>query len=498
MKGKRLNTIIIILSLSSLIAYSQTDCITDPPLSPQLTLVTVQPETGNTIIRWSPSPSSEIASYIIYSYKNGDALALDTIWDPLQTSYTLTTTASKYFSVSYVIAAMRLPRCTSVLSNNLSTIFSEVAIDTCNNKLNLAWNQYPDNPKKVVEYKILISVNGEPFEEKLTVPAGSDSYSFSAFSTNSTYCFIVKAMLDDGNISSSNKTCISTRMQRPPDWINADYATVNQNNKISLSFTIDPASEIDHFLLEKKTQPESLFQQTAQIISVDGKVTFTDDIGDVNKINYYRLSAINNCDIPIISSNIASNIVLTSELVNDAVVLSWNKYREWLGNISSWILYVDAGNGFSEQANIPAADTVYKLNYKDVMYGVSGDKVCFQIQAFETSNPNSINGQSISAPVCITPPEVVTVPNLFTPDNDLLNDYFRPVLSFTPKEYKLVISDKRRKVLFETDNHLKEWDGSFNGTPQPQGVYLWYLNVTTQSGRNISKTGTVTIFVDNK
>jgi len=498
MKGKRLNTILIFLSLSFHSAYSQTDCITDPPLPPVLTLVTVQPETGNTIISWSPSPSANIAAYIIYSYKNGDGLALDTVWDPSQTSYTLTTTASKYFSVSYVVAAMRLPRCTSVLSNNLSTIFSEIAIDTCNNKLNLKWNQYPDQPKKVVEYKILISVNGEPFEEKFTAPAGSDSYSFSGFLTNSAYCLIVKAMLEDGSISSSNKTCVSTRMQRPPGWINADYATVNQDNNILLSFTIDPLSEIKNFLLEKKTQSESVFQQVARLVSVDSKVSFKDNDGDVRKVNYYRLSAINNCSISIISSNISSNIVLSSELSDDVVILSWNKYREWLGNISSYTLFADAGSGFTEKANLPATDTVYHLNYKDIMYEVSGDKVCFQIQAIENSNPNSINGQSTSASVCITPPEVITVPNLFTPDNDQLNDYFRPVLSFTPKEYKLVISDKRRKILFETSEYLREWDGSFHGTPQPQGVYLWYLNVTTQSGRNISKTGTITIFVDNK
>jgi gliding motility-associated-like protein len=488
-------TIIILLSLSSVITYAQINCITDPPLSPQLTLVTVQPETGNTIIYWTPSPSANIAAYIIYSYKNGDGLALDTVRDPSQTSYTLASTASKYLSVSYVVAAMRLPRCTSILSNNLSTIFSEVSIDTCNNKLNLKWNEYSDKPKKVVGYKIMVSVNGEAFAEKFTAPAGSTSYSFSGFSTNSAYCFIVRAVLEDGSESSSNKTCISTKMQRPPSWINADYATVDQDNKISLSFTIDPASEINHFLLEKKTEPENVFRQVAQPVSVNDKVAFTDNDGDIKKINYYRLSAINNCGIPIISSNISSNIVLSSELVDDAVVLSWNKYREWLGIVSSYILFVDTGNGFEEQTSVQQGDTVFRLNYKDIMYNVSGDMVCFQIKASEGSNPNGINGQSISAAACVTPPEVITVPNLFTPDNDLLNDYFKPVLSFTPKDYHLVISDRKRNILFETNDYLKEWDGVSGGKPQPQGVYLWYLNVTTPSGRNISKTGTITIFI---
>jgi gliding motility-associated-like protein len=495
MRGIKVITIVFLFCLSSASTYAQINCITDPPLAPLLTLVTVQPESGNTIISWTPGPSANIAAYIIYSFKNGDGLALDTVWDPSQTSFTLATTATKYFSVSYVVAAMRLPRCTSILSNDLSTIFSETALDTCNNKLNLKWNGYSDNPIKVAGYKILVSVNGESFAENITVPAGSTGYSFSGFSTNANYCFIVKAVLEDGSESSSNKTCISTKMQRPPSWINANYATVTQDNKIGLSFSIDPASEINHFLLEKRTQPETVFRQIAQPVSVNGKVTYIDNDGDSKKINYYRLSAINNCDIPIISSNLSSNIVLSSELVDDAVVLQWNKYKDWLGNVSSYILFVDTGNGFEENSSFQPADTVISLNYNDIMYNVSGDKVCFQIKALEDSNPNGINGQSFSAPSCITTPEVITVPNLFTPDNDLVNDYFKPVLSFTPKVFHLVISDRKRNILFESNDYLKEWDGSVGGKRQPQGVYLWYLNVTTPSGRNISKTGTITIFI---
>ena len=42
-------------------------------------------------------------------------------------------------------------------------------------------------------------------------------------------------------------------MQNPPEWINADYATVKAHDAISLSFTIDPFSEIDTFDLERKS-----------------------------------------------------------------------------------------------------------------------------------------------------------------------------------------------------------------------------------------------------
>jgi gliding motility-associated-like protein len=127
------------------------------------------------------------------------------------------------------------------------------------------------------------------------------------------------------------------------------------------------------------------------------------------------------------------------------------------------------------------------------MYDITGSEVCFYISASETSNPYGVSGQSLSSKICSYPTEVITVPNVFTPNNDLVNDFFKPVLSFTPVDYHLIISDRKGKILFETRDYHSEWGGSQNGDPEPQGVFLWFLKVTTPSGKIISKTGTLTI-----
>src|SRR5450631_2714964 len=165
MKIRFFYIVIIILLIWSKDAFSQTDCVTDPPLPPVLTSISVQPETGKTVFTWSQSPSSDIAAYILYSYKNGDGIAIDTIWDPSASSYVLTSTSTKYFSMSYVIAAMRLPRCTSIFSNVLNTIFEEVAIDTCLHKIVVKWNGYVSVPVKVTDYSVLMSIDGGSYTE---------------------------------------------------------------------------------------------------------------------------------------------------------------------------------------------------------------------------------------------------------------------------------------------------------------------------------------------
>lgn len=490
-------SIIIITSFLSGSVFGQVECVTDPPLPPVLTSVSVQPETGNTMFTWTLSPSTGIAAYILYSYKNGDGMPIDTIWDPAATSYTLSNTATKYFSVAYVVASMRLPRCTSIFSNVLNSIFEVAAIDTCLNKIRVSWNSYQSVPAipsiKLTGYSVLLSVNDGPFTISGNVSASETSYTLSDFNIDSEYCFEVRANLEGGAFSTSNKTCLSTKMQRPPKWINADQATINQQNKISLTFTIDPQSEIRQFNLLRKTGTTGTFKEISNLVSVNGSVNFIDNLANPDSINYYMLSAVNSCNLSVMESNIASNIVLSSETSGNNIILSWNPYKNWLGTISSYRLFINTGTGFEEKAIIPAGDSVFIQAYRQIMYQVSGNEVCFYITATENSNPHGISGESISSTTCTLPTEIITVPNVFTPDNDLHNDLFRPVLSFTPVQYHLVISDRQGTLLFETRSYLEEWNGSRNGNPQPQGVYLWFLKVTTPTGKEISRTGTVTI-----
>lgn len=497
MKYLHLHIIIFLTVCLSGSLCGQVECVTDPPLPPVLTSVSVQPETGNTVFTWTLSPSTGIAAYILYSYKNGDGIPIDTVWDPAATGYTLSSTATKYFSVSYVVAAMRLPRCTSIFSNVLNSIFVVATIDTCLKKIRIAWNNYQSLPAipqlKLTVYSVLLSANGSNFSELANVSAAETSYTFNDFNINSNYCFEVRANLEGGAFSTSNKTCLSTKMQRPPQWINADQASINQEDKISLSFTIDPLSEINQFSLRRKTGTADIFKEISKPVSVNGLVHYVDNQAKTDSIYYYRLSAVNSCNLSVMESNLASNIVLVSETSGNNIILSWNPYKNWLGTISSYRLFINTGTGFEEKAVISSGDSVFVQAYQQIMYEVSGNKVCFYVSATEKSNPYGITGESISSQSCISPTEIITVPNVFTPNNDMHNDFFRPVLSFTPLGYHLIISDRQGTLLFETRDWLEAWDGSQNGDPQPQGVYLWFLKLTTPTGKVISRTGTVTI-----
>jgi len=491
MKARYLYIIILhfFISLSGL--NGQTD--NDPPVPPVLKLVTVNNLTNSVRIFWNPSTSADVSGYVIYSYRNNEGYSVDTLFDPSADSYTRLGSGSGYFSESYVVAALDSAGNISPLSNPLNTIYASASTDTCRNILEINWNRYLSFPLVVQNYSIMYSVDGSGFSEAGAVSADSVRFILNSFQKDVTYCFIVRANLEGGEASLSNNPCVFTKMQRPPEWINADYATITPDNEILLSFTIDPGTELKRFRLERETGNQGSFTGIYQFSSASGSLLYTDDEADAKKINYYRLSAINNCNIPVTVSNISSNIVLSLDRNEDDIKLYWNPYRKWNGGVDSYKINVKTGKELEERYSAGPADTVFHISYSGLMYEITSNEVCFMVKAAESSNPHTINGESRSAVICTPVSEVITVPSLFTPDNNGVNDLFRPVLSFTPVEYQLIITDISRKNVFETRDHSEEWDGTMNGNHLPEGVYLWFLRTRTPSNSVIERSGTVTI-----
>jgi gliding motility-associated-like protein len=494
MKKWVINIILVFIFLFPAVVHSQVTCT--PPLPPVLNLVSVQPTTGYSEFNWTLSPSTNIAAYLIYSYHNESGIPrgdiIDTIWDPAATTYLFRSTLPNYYSISFVIAAFRAPNCTSPFSNVINTLFTKTTIDTCNKKITINWNSYPSVPKKVVDYSILVSVNSGGMTEAGKVGSDKNTFTLDEFVNDADYCFVVRANLEDGTISTSNKSCLSTKMQRPPDWINADYATVDDNS-INISFSVDPLSMITSYRLERKTEIENDFSLLTLIQSKDKKILYTDKSADPLKKNYYRLLAVNNCGNPVVSSNISCNLVVRLETDGNTIKLSWDKYKFWSGTVAGYKVLMNTGNGFHEESSLSSSDSLITLNYSTVMYDITGNNLCFYVNASESANPHGINGESNSEITCMDIIENVIVPNGFTPNNDLINDYFRPVLSFTPLQYHLIITSRSNEILFESLDYQAQWDGKHSGEALPQGVYLWYLKIKTASGKQISKSGTVTI-----
>jgi|GEM_PF-894632 len=118
----------------------------------------------------------------------------------------------------------------------------------------------------------------------------------------------------------------------------------------------------------------------------------------------------------------------------------------------------------------------------------------YEVQLIVTDSIGCMD--SSSTQVTIYDVLVYYIPNAFTPDGDQYNQTFQPVFTsgFDPQEYHFIIFNRWGETMFESYNHQMGWDGTYNGSAVPDGVYVWtVLFGELLSDKKIIDRGTVTV-----
>ncbi len=76
--------------------------------------------------------------------------------------------------------------------------------------------------------------------------------------------------------------------------------------------------------------------------------------------------------------------------------------------------------------------------------------------------------------VVIIEKEVIIFPTAFTPNNDNLNDFFRPSFAGTINDYVLRVFNRWGEKVFESNTLTLGWDGVYKAENQPIETYTWY------------------------
>lgn len=84
------------------------------------------------------------------------------------------------------------------------------------------------------------------------------------------------------------------------------------------------------------------------------------------------------------------------------------------------------------------------------------------------------------------------VVNAFTPNGDGLNDYFGIKYWGYIGDYQISIFNRWGQVVFTSSNPDKKWDGTYQGTAQPAGTYIYNIKASTLCGPVI-KNGTIVL-----
>lgn len=96
--------------------------------------------------------------------------------------------------------------------------------------------------------------------------------------------------------------------------------------------------------------------------------------------------------------------------------------------------------------------------------------------------------------VFVEPSGVVEFPNVFRPASPLEeNRVFKPGIIDHVDDYHLMIFNRWGELIFESFDQEVGWDGTYNGQPAKQDVYIWKVKGTYTDGKGFTKTGDVTL-----
>jgi gliding motility-associated-like protein len=166
------------------------------------------------------------------------------------------------------------------------------------------------------------------------------------------------------------------------------------------------------------------------------------------------------------------------------------KKNEWMQVCGSFVAsggenYLSIGN-FNMHSGITtyavSEETQFPEDYNGSYYFiddiyVSDDSIAFDYYHAEI-NVSEIN---------ILPSEIF-IPNVFTPDDNGENDYFKLNDKWL-NTYKMKIYDRWGLEITELDKNNPIWDGSFHGVPCSGGTYFYLLSGEGLNSETINKKG---------
>lgn len=83
------------------------------------------------------------------------------------------------------------------------------------------------------------------------------------------------------------------------------------------------------------------------------------------------------------------------------------------------------------------------------------------------------------------------IPNIFTPNNDGVNDFLIPGTKEEFEEFELSVFNRWGSCVFVSDDPSISWDGTNQGTQCSEGVYFWKLNFRKKNSEAVESTGFV-------
>lgn len=144
-------------------------------------------------------------------------------------------------------------------------------------------------------------------------------------------------------------------------------------------------------------------------------------------------------------------------------------------------MVLQANNGFSNYVWNTGATTASIIVHNAGLY---------KLTATTADNCIAIDSVYIKTKDC---KNQIWFPTAFTPNNDGLNDTYKPTVDGSLESYKLEIYNRYGQKIFSTQNHTVFWNGTFKGAAQPTGSYVFFCEYKFRGMEGRNEKGTITL-----
>lgn len=85
--------------------------------------------------------------------------------------------------------------------------------------------------------------------------------------------------------------------------------------------------------------------------------------------------------------------------------------------------------------------------------------------------------------------DTLVMPNVFTPNNDGINDFFHPVKENGITINQIYIFNRWGNLIYNVNSPQISWDGNVGNEKASDGVYYWIVEYQNSKGTKSSKSG---------
>lgn len=441
--------------------------------------------------------SFDFTNYSIYKYSAGAYQKVKEITNPSDTVYMDNLVNTLDNSYCYKVRMKNL----CLLESQLPLTQEHCTIETKTKGLfesnEVKWTPYIGFDS-IARYEIWRSDNHDrrTYVFLDSVSSGTRTYLDTNFSCFVSKHYLIKAVQSGGfNEYSNSDTSVGT-----PHTINttkpnlAWRVTVENNDYALLEWKHDAWSRhgIRGYLVEKcfadgsKSNNDQYFD--AEILNLnDFKVK-------VNEQSYvYRMRGIDNCNDTTPWSNYSQTILLKGyfDKAANKPALSWNFYKEWGQGIVRYEIDRMLPNGLFETIASVSNTVNSYIDY-------SAESGCVPHYIYRVRAISAWHAQydtlaiSTSNHAQVWPESHLFMPNAFSPDQNNINEKFGPNGQYIIK-YHITIYNRWGEKLFESDNCMEAWDGTYKQERCQQDVYMYRIEALGADNKKYNLHGTFTL-----